>query len=243
MAVKLRMTRLGRRHRPFFRINAVESRTPRDGRILEKLGHYDPIEKDTSKQVILNRERVEFWLDKGAVPSDAVSEILLRHGIKHKYAEQKEARRTKAKAIAKAKGKLFDKTERIAAQKRAEAAEEKAKAEAEAKAAEEKAKAQAKEAKEKAKAEEEAKKDAEAIARAEADAKAKAEAEAKAKAEEEAKAKAEAEEKEKTEAVEEKTEDKVEQAEEKAEVVEEKAEAEAETTEEKAEDTTKEESA
>ena len=95
MSVKLRMTRLGRRHRPFFRINAVESRTPRDGRILEKLGHYDPIEKDPGKQVVLNRERVEFWLDKGAIPSDAVSQILLRHGIKHKYAEQKKPVRQK----------------------------------------------------------------------------------------------------------------------------------------------------
>jgi len=182
MAVKLRMTRLGRRHRPFFRINAVESRTPRDGRILEKLGHYDPIEKDPAKQVVLNRERLEFWLDKGAIPSDAVSEILLRHGIKHKYAEQREARRAKARTIARAKGKLFDNTEKIAAQKQAEAAEEKAKAEAEAKAAEEKAKAEAKKAEEKAKAEADAKADAEAIARAEADAKAKAEAEAKAEA-------------------------------------------------------------
>ena len=154
MAVKLRMTRMGRRHRPFFRINAVESRTPRDGRILEKLGHYDPIEKDPAKQVVLNRERVEYWLEKGAIPSDAVSEMLLHHGIKHKYAEQKQARRAKARVIAKSKGKLFDTTERIAAKKQAEAAEEKAKTEA----------------------------DAESKARADADAKAKAEAEAKAKA-------------------------------------------------------------
>jgi len=185
---------MGRRHRPFFRINAVESRTPRDGRILEKLGHYDPIEKDPAKQVVLNRDRVEYWLDKGAIPSDAVSQILLRHGIKHKYAEQQEARRTKAKTIAKAKGKLFDKTERIAAKKEAEAVEEKTKAEAEAKAAEEKARAEAKKVEEKAKAEAETKADAEAIARA--DAEAKAEAEAKAKAEE----------KPETEAVEEKAE-------------------------------------
>jgi small subunit ribosomal protein S16 len=238
MAVKLRMTRMGRRHRPFFRINAVESRTPRDGRILEKLGHYDPIEKDPAKQVVLNRERVEYWLDKGAIPSDAVSEVLLHHGIKHKYAEQKEARRAKARAIAKAKGKLFDNTERIAAKKQAEAAEEKAKAEAEAKAAEEKAKAEVKEAKEKAKAEAEAKADAEAVARADADAKAKAEAEAKAKAEEEAEAKAAAEEKAEAEA---------EPAEEKPETaaVEDKAEVESEAnvSEEKTGDKPKEESA
>ena len=78
MAVKIRMTRMGRRHRPFFRINVVESRTPLGGRIIEKLGHYDPIEKDQSKQLVLDIERVQQWLDKGAVPSDAVSEILLR---------------------------------------------------------------------------------------------------------------------------------------------------------------------
>ena len=153
MAVKIRMTRMGRRHRPFFRINAVESRAPRDGRIIEKLGHYDPIEKDVQKQIVLNRERIEYWLSQGAIPSDTVSEILLRNGIKNKYAEEKEARMKKARAIASSKGKLFNKAQKIAAQKAAEAAAEKAKAEAEAK---EKAEAEAKakaEAEEKAKAE------------------------------------------------------------------------------------------
>ena len=53
MSVKIRMTRMGRRHRPFFRINAIDSRAPRDGRILEKLGHYDPILKDVDKQVVI----------------------------------------------------------------------------------------------------------------------------------------------------------------------------------------------
>jgi small subunit ribosomal protein S16 len=86
MAVKIRLSRMGRRHRPFFRINAIDSRTPRDGQIIEKLGHYDPIEKDKAKQIVLNRERVEYWLGCGAIPSDTVSEILLRAGIKHKYA-------------------------------------------------------------------------------------------------------------------------------------------------------------
>jgi small subunit ribosomal protein S16 len=186
MAVKIRMTRIGRRHRPFFRINAVDSREPRDGRILEKLGHYDPIEKDSAKQLVLNNERVRYWLDKGAIPSDTVSQLLLRQGIKTKYAEVKTARLAKARAIAASKGKLFNKAQKIAAQKEADAAEEKAKAEAEAK---EKAK------EEKAKAEEEK-------VKAEAEAKEKAEAEKKAKAEAE-KAKAEAEVKEKTEAEEE----------------------------------------
>lgn len=146
MAVKIRMMRMGRRHRPFFRINAIESHNPRDGKILEKLGHYDPIEKDKEKQVVLNTERIKYWLDKGAIPSDTVSELLLRHNISTKYAEKKTARRVKAKAIATAKGKHFTKADKVAAEKAAETAEEKAKAEA--KAAEEKVKA-----KEKAKAE------------------------------------------------------------------------------------------
>jgi small subunit ribosomal protein S16 len=157
MSVKLRMTRIGRRHRPFFRINAVDGRTPRDGRILEKLGHYDPIEKDPAKQIILNKERAEYWLSKGAIPSDTVSQILLRQGIKHKYAEDQAARRAKARAIAIAKGKMFNKAQKIAAQKEAEAkakeAEEKAKAEEEKAKAEAEAKAKAEE--EKAKAAEE----------------------------------------------------------------------------------------
>ncbi len=202
MAVKIRMTRIGRRHRPFFRINAIEGRAPRDGRILEKLGHYDPLEKDAAKQIVLNKERVEFWLGNGAVPSDTVAEILSRQGIKTKYAAEKAIRQAKARAIAHSKGKLFNSTERIVVEKKAKAeaeakeAEEKAKVDA-AKAAEEKAKAKVKEAEEKAKAEAEAKEkaeaEAEAKAKADAEAKEKAEAEAKEKAEAEAKAKAEAE--------------------------------------------------
>jgi small subunit ribosomal protein S16 len=161
MAVKLRLTRIGRRHRPFFRINAVDALTPRNGKILEKLGHYDPIEKDPAKQLVLNLERTKYWLNQGAIPTDTVSQILLRQGIKHKYAEEKAIRQAKARALAHAKGKPFTETERIAAEKAAKAAEEKAKAQAEAKAAEEKAKAEA-----------------EAKAKAEAEAKAKAKAEA-----------------------------------------------------------------
>ena len=117
MAVKIRMMRIGRRHRPFFRINAIESRNQRNGRVLEKLGHYDPIEKDKGKQVVLNLERVKHWLDVGAVPSDTVSQILLRHGIKTKHYEAVIQRRQRAKAIARATGKLFNKAERAAAAK------------------------------------------------------------------------------------------------------------------------------
>lgn len=122
MAVKLRMSRVGRRHRPFFRINAVESLTPRDGRILEKLGHYDPIEKDKSKQLVLDKERVQEWLAKGAVPSDTVAEILARNGIKTPQLADRRTRRAKALAIARKRGLPFTKAERETAKAAAEEA-------------------------------------------------------------------------------------------------------------------------
>lgn len=163
MSVKIRMTRMGRRHRPFFRINAVDGRTPRDGRILEKLGHYDPLEKDTDKQVIINKERIEFWIGQGAIASDTCAEIFKKYGITCPQYEEKQQRRARARAIARKQGKAFTSAERIAAAKAAEQAEAKAKAEAEAaaKAAEEKVKAAKAAEEEKAKAEAEAAKAAE----------------------------------------------------------------------------------
>lgn len=122
MAVKIRMTRMGRRHRPFYRINAVESRTPRDGRILEKLGHYDPIEKDQSKQVVLNTERVQYWIGQGAVASDSVAQILKKLGITCKQYEEKVLRRKRALTTARKQGLPFTKAEKEAAAQAAQAA-------------------------------------------------------------------------------------------------------------------------
>ncbi|MBN1347281.1 MAG: 30S ribosomal protein S16 [Phycisphaerae bacterium] len=81
MAVRLRLKRMGRRHRPFYRINAVDSRKPRDGKSIEELGFYDPVEKDQAKQLRLNQERIEYWLSQGAIPSDTVRELLVKSGI------------------------------------------------------------------------------------------------------------------------------------------------------------------
>ncbi len=115
MSVKLRMTRMGRRHRPYFRINAIESRNPRDGRILEKLGHLDPIEKDPSKQLVIDMERVKYWLDKGAIPSETVAQIIIKQGVPCPWYEQLKARRDKAAKIARKAGKPYGKAEKTAA--------------------------------------------------------------------------------------------------------------------------------
>ena len=81
MAVRLRLKRLGRRHRSFYRVAAVDSREPRDGRVIEELGWYDPQAKELDKQISLNRERIEHWLGVGAQPSDTVEKLLKRQGI------------------------------------------------------------------------------------------------------------------------------------------------------------------
>ncbi len=81
MAVRLRLKRMGRRHRSFFRINAMESRSPRDGRVVEQLGWYDPLAKDPEKRIAVDRERVEYWLSVGAKPSETVRDLLVANGI------------------------------------------------------------------------------------------------------------------------------------------------------------------
>ena len=81
VAVRIRLKRFGRRHRSCYRVSAVDSRIPRDGRVIEELGWYDPGAGDPDKQVSLKRERIEYWLGKGARPSDTVARLLKRQGI------------------------------------------------------------------------------------------------------------------------------------------------------------------
>lgn len=84
MAVKLRFKRMGRSHVAFYRLNAVDSRSPRDGRVIEQLGHYDPQQPDKAKQFVADLERCKYWLDNGAIPSETVSSLLKKQGVEHK---------------------------------------------------------------------------------------------------------------------------------------------------------------
>jgi small subunit ribosomal protein S16 len=84
MAVKLRLKRMGRSNRAFFRLNAIDSRSPRDGRVIEQLGYYDPRSKDQSKQFVAKLDRCKHWLDVGAIPSGTVSSLLKKNGLDHK---------------------------------------------------------------------------------------------------------------------------------------------------------------
>jgi small subunit ribosomal protein S16 len=80
VAVRIRLKRLGRRHRPFFRICAMDSRAPRDGRVIEELGHYDPMVKETDARAVLNAERIDYWLSVGALPTEKVAVLIKKYG-------------------------------------------------------------------------------------------------------------------------------------------------------------------
>jgi small subunit ribosomal protein S16 len=79
--VKIRLTRTGRKHYHTFRIVAAETTMPRDGRFIEILGHYNPNIAADSEKVSINKERVEYWLGKGAQPSHTVWTLLRKQGI------------------------------------------------------------------------------------------------------------------------------------------------------------------
>lgn len=76
--VKIRLKRFGRKNHAFWRINAVDHRAPRDGKVIEELGYYDPCNKDVAKQVVVNKARVEHWVKTGAQPSDTVKKLIKR---------------------------------------------------------------------------------------------------------------------------------------------------------------------
>lgn len=81
MAVRIRMKRFGRKHRPFFRICAMDARRPRDGRVLEELGIYDPLVPETDARALLKGERIAYWLSVGAQPSEKVRVLIKKYGL------------------------------------------------------------------------------------------------------------------------------------------------------------------
>ncbi len=81
MAVRIRLKRIGRRHRPSYRVTAVDRRRAPSSKVLEELGSYDPICEQEDRRVVLNRERIEYWLSVGATPSAVVRNLLKEQGI------------------------------------------------------------------------------------------------------------------------------------------------------------------
>ncbi|HHT38321.1 MAG TPA: 30S ribosomal protein S16 [Mollicutes bacterium] len=87
MAVKLRLRRMGAKKRPFYRIVAADSRSPRDGRFIEIIGTYNPLTDPA--EIKIDEEKAMKWLKEGAKPSDTVRDLLSKAGIMTKLHEQK----------------------------------------------------------------------------------------------------------------------------------------------------------
>ena len=142
MAVKIRLKRMGKKKQPFYRIVVADSRAPRDGRSIEKLGHYNPI-KDPA-ELVINEERLFHWLDQGAQASDTVFSLLrgqgltLKYELKRRHADEatisKEMQKWELARGAKGKKQAEAEAKKLAEAEAAKQAEEEAarKAEAEA---------------------------------------------------------------------------------------------------------------
>lgn len=91
MSVKMRLKRMGAKKRPFYRIVVADSRFPRDGRFIEEIGYYNPIEKPAA--VKIDKELAMKWLNQGATPTDTVRALLSDEGIMKEFHESKMAKK------------------------------------------------------------------------------------------------------------------------------------------------------
>lgn len=97
MAVKIRMKKMGRPHRPFFRVCAMDIRSPRDGKVIEELGYYDPMVRDVDARAILKGDRITYWLSVGAQTSDKCKVLIRKYGENGTHLEAQKAALEKLK--------------------------------------------------------------------------------------------------------------------------------------------------
>ena len=90
MTVRIRLKKMGRKHRPFYRLCAMDQRSPRGGKVLEELGTYDPMVHETDARALLNGERINYWISVGAQPSEKVAVLIKKYGVNgtHLVAQQ-----------------------------------------------------------------------------------------------------------------------------------------------------------
>jgi len=113
MSLKIRLTRGGAKKRPYYRIVVADARSPRDGRFIEKIGSYDPMKpKDAADRVVLDNEKAQAWLAKGAQPTDRVLRFLDAAGLLKRAARNNPK---KAEPGEKAKERAAARAEKAAA--------------------------------------------------------------------------------------------------------------------------------
>ena len=93
MAVKIRLKRMGAKKRPFYRVIVADSRSPRDGRFIEKIGTYNPLTQPA--EVKIDKELAQKWLQRGAIPTDTVRDLFSKQGIMKEFHESKMKKKDK----------------------------------------------------------------------------------------------------------------------------------------------------
>ena len=132
MSVKLCLKRIGKRHRPCYRVCVMDQRTPRDGRYIESIGFYDPLIEDDMKKVRIDKERAEYWLSVGAQPSETVASFLRKAHVQGLIKPKKPRKRrptkkktAKATASKKPEKKTAKKSAKKTSKKTAKSAKKK----------------------------------------------------------------------------------------------------------------------
>ena len=131
MALKIRLSRGGAKKRPYYHIIVADSRSPRDGRFIERIGSYNPmLPRGDAKRVVLNEERIKHWMSNGALPTERVAHFLGEAGLGAKPAQRKQTMKHLPKAKAQERLKAAEEAKKAAADASAKAAETPAPAEA-----------------------------------------------------------------------------------------------------------------
>jgi small subunit ribosomal protein S16 len=91
--VKIRLTRVGRKKAPYYRLVVADSRRARDGKFIEIIGRYQPLNKAEAEQIVCDEERALYWLNNGAQPTETVRALLRKRGIMRRFHEEKLAAR------------------------------------------------------------------------------------------------------------------------------------------------------
>ncbi|WP_119461679.1 30S ribosomal protein S16 [Rhodospirillaceae bacterium SYSU D60014] len=121
MSLKIRLARAGAKKRPFYRLVIADSRSPRDGRFIEKVGTYNPmVARDHPERVTLNNERLEHWLKVGAQPTDRVAKFLSQAGLMPERPRTEQTKKSQPKAKAQERLKAAEEARAAAAEAPAE---------------------------------------------------------------------------------------------------------------------------
>jgi len=116
MSLKIRLARGGAKKRPFYRIVVAESRSPRDGRFIEKIGTYNPMLPKDGQRVTLDVERAKHWLQNGATPSERVQFFLAEAGLASKPTKREQSKQHMPKAKAQERQKAAEEAAKKAAE-------------------------------------------------------------------------------------------------------------------------------